>query len=754
MEQPVTQACSLLQTIPATDDAMESSTKSANGVLLAIGPLDRLMPSSPSAIELLDRHVPLSPSALGTLDGQITSSSYGKFLFEQRTRVQKTRMIRQRLEQLHQEASDSVLHESLRQHGLRPPERTPTSVMNNSRVKYLLDRHKQSVFSEFIRRTRIQLPEFVRLLRGESAKDSRPNKALEEPRSSATWNTYRYRSRWQHIVLHGVVPSWKSSFKPQPVAPPNHGSAKRALNVIIKHLRKGQDSNRYLILDIDLLPLLQDVTCSPFGAVQKGDVDLSVDARIIHDLSFPPGESVNDNTEPDREVEVAYDGPEALGNRIMDVAGAFPTLQRMMTGDVNGAFRNIPMSADHVGRFAGTIPELGILIVDLCCPFGWKNSPSSYWIAGAAIGHLYASSGPVWPLQPLAAKVKFDAKTWCDDHVAIEPDIGSRLAEAELALRSAMVTILGPDACNEKKFTSWFQTGRALGLDWDMPAQTVSMPLAKVEKALLRLHTMVGRTKTTRTDLQKLLGSLRHVVTCIRAAAPFFQRVAALARSAPRFGYVTVSDEAKDDLRWFKVIIGIGRLNAIPLARFVCRHEPHYQIQMDASDQGLCALFPARREFLQVKFTPEEQELIHHCNETGDSTFCINVRELLSAVFASLVWGPSWKSSNEESDTHVRFFIDNTSAVAWNNRKSSRNTFAQLLLRIMALCEVQHGFYSTASHVAGVDNIMADAGSRVWLSPSLAITFSNLSSGWSQVQVPDDSRDLSNLWERYCERGL
>jgi hypothetical protein len=154
------------------------------------------------------------------------------------------------------------------------------------------------------------------------------------------------------------------------------------------------------------------------------------------------------------------------------------------------------------------------------------------------------------------------------------------------------------------------------------------------------------------------------VVTCIRAAASFFQWVAALARSAPRFEYAEVSNEAKDDLRWFEVIIRIGRLNAIPMARFVRRHEPHYEIQMDASDQGLCVLFPGRREFLKVKITAEDQELVQHCNETGDSSFCINVRVII-AVFASLVWGSAWKSSVENLDTHVRFSIDNTSAVAW-----------------------------------------------------------------------------------------
>ncbi|KAJ8577195.1 hypothetical protein ON010_g2011 [Phytophthora cinnamomi] len=111
-----------------------------------------------------------------------------------------------------------------------------------------------------------------------------------------------------------------------------------------------------------------------------------------------------------------------------------------------------------------------------------------------------------------------------------------------------MVTVLGPEACNEKKFTSWFEKGRALGLDWHLPAQLVSMPRDKVLKALGRLNDMGSCVRTTRTKLQKLLGSLRHMVTRIRPAAPFFQRVAALTRSAPRYRDVQVSAEAKEDL--------------------------------------------------------------------------------------------------------------------------------------------------------------------------------------------------------------
>ncbi|EGZ20340.1 hypothetical protein PHYSODRAFT_491796 [Phytophthora sojae] len=592
-------------------------------------------------------------------------------------------------------------------HGLKPPKPAPRHVVRNNKMVYILDRHKQAVYSELIRRAGLQPPAFVRLLRGETLLDSRPNKALEIPTAHVSWADYQYQARWKNIVMHGVQPKWCKEFSSQPVPPPNHGSAKRALNTIIKNLRAGQDSNRYLILDIDLLPLLEGVTCSPFGAVQKGEVDLEEDARIIHDLSFPPGSSVNDNTVSDDDIDISYDGAEAISNRIVDVAEIFPKLQRMMTADVNGAFRNIPIAAQYVGRFAGTIPELGILVIDLCCPFGWKISPSSYWVAGAAINHLYANASPEWPGQPVEAQGNFNAK-----------------------------------AC-----------GLCLGLDWDLEALTVSIPPEKVEKAHRRIVAMLNRTKTTRTLLLKLLGSLRHVVTCIRSAAPFFQRVATLARQAPRFGAIGVSEQATGDLRWFDSILAIGRLNGIPLQHFTRRHEPNIDIYMDASDRGLCALFPARKEYLQVQFDAKELALIRSFNDHSANEFCINVRELMSAVFASLVWGHVWADSSDKFDSHIKFWIDNSPAVSWNNRKSSRNSYGQMLLRILGMCEVRYGFYTSAGHIPGINNEMADAGSRVWQSPSLARKFANLSFGWKQVQIPTDCRNLSRLWARYCVLG-
>lgn len=103
----------------------------------------------------------------------------------------------------------------------------------------------------------------------------------------------------------------------------------------------------------------------------------------------------------------------------------------------------------------------------------------------------------------------FDGKAWCDDHNCIEPDIGSRLMEAYISLWSAMIAVLGPASCNGEKFTPWFVSKKALGLEWDLARQTKSMTEQKIQKATRRTMEMLQGEHTTRIKLHQLLGTLR-----------------------------------------------------------------------------------------------------------------------------------------------------------------------------------------------------------------------------------------------------
>ncbi|ETM41473.1 hypothetical protein L914_12751, partial [Phytophthora nicotianae] len=235
----------------------------------------------------------------------------------------------------------------------------------------------------------------------------------------------------------------------------------------------------------------------------------------------------------------------------------------------------------------------------------------------------------------------------------------------------------------EKKFSIWFKEGKPLGLNWNLNALTVSMPPEKMTKALTWIREVIGRERTTRTQLNNLVGSLRHVVTCIRPAASFFQRIAEHARLSSRFGSTSISQEVKPQL------YPDGPIHI----------KVNYHVHMDAGDRGLCVLFPAHKQFFQFEFDNDQQQLIQEFNQTGNNDFGINVRELMSVVYATLRWGRSWKSGDGNPESHVKLWFDNTSAVAWkadvNHNTMQLGAYAVYLWQFGMNCENKGNSYST-----------------------------------------------------------
>jgi hypothetical protein len=158
---------------------------------------------------------------------------------------------------------------------------------------------------------------------------------------------------------------------------------------------------------------------------------------------------------------------------------------------------------------------------------------------------------------------------------------------------------------------------------------------------------------------------------------------------------------------------------------------------MDASDTGLCVLYPAAREFVRVKFDEEERADILR----GEAGFSINVRETLSVAFAAVVWGPQWKFLAQHDPIHVRCWIDNASAVAWVDRHFSKNATGQELIRVVSCAEVQYKIHFSTTHLAGSANIMADQGSRAW-SGGLLTQWTNDMTTWSEQAVPAEFRKI------------
>ncbi|EGZ13874.1 hypothetical protein PHYSODRAFT_510996, partial [Phytophthora sojae] len=367
----------------------------------------------------------------------------------------------------------------------------------------------------------------------------------------------------------------------------------------------------------------------------------------------------------------------------------------ILKGDVKGAYRHLMSIASQVFRMAALVTDLKILLIDLAAPFGWSGSPPFDGLFGRAIR-------------------RYRTLFW---------------------LRMA---VLGPRSINEAKFSNWSTELVALGLLWNTEKRTVSMPADKIAKALQRVNTMIQHQAATTSDLQKLLGSLRHVSTCLRAAKPFYQQLQALAVAAPRFAKVKLSAGAKADLRWFQNILGHGNFAALPLSMFGDLPSSDVELYMDASNMGLAILDPGANKFIQEKFDETETLLIAN-DDTHFNSFSINVREHLCIALALWTWGSSWSSNSSGQMLHVKCWSDNISAVQWSNRLSSKNELSQEINRAIGLAEAYFNLRVSVEHLPGSTN--TTAASRAWTDPYKTV-WTNFSVSWEQTAEPPIFRKL------------
>eukprot|EP00644_Phytophthora_capsici_P005661 jgi/Phyca11/98350/e_gw1.2.607.1 len=573
-----------------------------------------------------------------------------------------------------------------------------------------LDKALQHVLSEFVRRTKIELPEFVELMRGQTTDDYRPNKRMLPDVLRTACCDYEHRDALIAIAEAGVRAPLTHCLPAQLSYPDNHKSAVDRYPVLVRNIRKEQDAGRCLVLDLDILELWPEVHISPFGVVDKGDGDPTTTGRVIHDLSFPERASTNSATDTSRICPPVFEPSDAIAVEILRQKHQHPDSEILLqAGDVSSAFRNVCTHSTSAYLFGGRLTPDNALVIDTSAAFGWAGSPASYGVVGDAIAYIHGSM--CCPYRPAGPFNYY----WADDHINI------------------------------------------LGLVFDSETTTVSMPETKITKARDCVRAALNSPSLGRSHYRSLLGRLRHVATCLRPARPFLQRLTQQERHIRRWQRIEVTEEMQRDLVWWLHILDSPSLNGVPLTYFHTNPAPDIVVEMDASDSGLCALVTADRCCLRYRFTKKERRLVQATKTDSSINFDINYRELLSCAFAVHAWGLLWsqrQSGSSNSPVHVQFRFDNTSAVAWQNKLGSRNPRAQTIIRLLSHWEVQLGLRFSASHIAGVSNRVADSGSRSFSNHSMDLRFHELTRGWSQVTPSLDVPMLEAIWLTISERTL
>ena len=456
------------------------------------------------------------------------------------------------------------------------------------------------------------------------------------------------------------------------------GALKSAKRNCITALRQPEIIDNYLQEEIRYgsvagpfdAPPLPDLHINRFGVIPKSTPGKF---RLITDLSFPLGNSVNDLID-DSEAEVSYAGiPEALAMIMKLGQGAM-----LAKFDIKRAYRLLPVYTLH-RPFLG-MQWKGKFYVDLAIPFGIRSGPKIFTRFGDSLQFLLGSTGGV-----------NNVIHYLDDFLLAGP-ASSLICERNLQTCFSLCEKLGVPIAEDK--TEGPNTEITfLGFTLDSVKQELRLPNEKLLKVRAALSSWDKKKSGTKRELLSLIGLLQHCCQAIVLGRPFLRRLIDRAHSVSDLHhFVKLSQWERDDLQWWFRLL--HSWNGKSLFLFpTWEQAPMCAITSDAAGSIGFAAINGTQWFAGV--WPK-----------GASNINIAVKELIPIVLAANIWGSTW------SRKRIAFKCDNMAVVLVLRQGSCKDRHLAFLLRELSILAVLHSFTFTAVHIPGCRNVQADALSR------------------------------------------
>ena len=438
---------------------------------------------------------------------------------------------------------------------------------------------------------------------------------------------------------------------------------------INKEIRKGAVMGPF-----EVIPFKENVGISPISTRPKKS---SQERRVIIDLSFPPGESVNDGMIKDNYmghyVKLTFPRVDDLALRIYTLGES----AMMFKIDLSRYFRQLPLDPGDYSLIGYIID--GQLYYDKVLPMGMRTAPYIAQRVTNAIRYIHE-------------QYKYFLLNYVDDFLGAE-DKGkaweafhhlTKLLE-QLRVETAPGKIVPPTTRIE-----------FLGVTLDSQKMTMEIPEDKINEITRELKTWLYRTAASRKEVESLVGKLQFLGKCVKPGRVFIARLLNWMKTLRRTGKHSIPQEARKDIAWWGRYI--QEYNGVSIMWMHNIPEPDKVIATDASKTGYGGI--AGQEYFRGKFPQEWQQR--------------NIAELeIRAVMVALkIWGP--KLAGQYFWIHV----DNEAVATVINSGGARDPALQDALREIALIAARHQFIIKAKHISGISNRIPDWLSRWHEQPS------------------------------------
>lgn len=442
---------------------------------------------------------------------------------------------------------------------------------------------------------------------------------------------------------------------------------------------------------------------SPMGAIPK---KLSSTVRIIHDLSFPPGGSVNEGI-PDELCSVQY---MALDDAIRHVVTSGPgTLMAKL--DLKDAYKHIVVHPDDWDLLGLTLFRDGQThyYVDVTLPFGLASAPKIFTDVADALAFIMMEKGASY------------VDHYLDDFFTSGPP-GTDQCTTNMCIML--------DTCHDAQFEVSPSPGKVvwpttviefLGLILDSIRMEIRISESRKQEILQELSSFLARQTCTKRQLLSLIGKLGFASRVVRAGRTFVRRLIELAKSAHSLHHhVRLSVAAKKDIQWWQLFL--PRWNGVSLMPSpTVSTQATLQLYTDACLTGLGAVFGSAWWALSI---PVDLPTL-----LGRP---IAYLELFAVVTAIATFAPRLKGQT------ILLHCDNTVTVSAITSGTCRCPEIMCLVRALFYYCAQHNILVKCHYITSKVNSAADALSRLDLPRFRAV--------WPQAEptptIPEDIRNV------------
>ena len=426
----------------------------------------------------------------------------------------------------------------------------------------------------------------------------------------------------------------------------NHSGARNFAKDIEKYIKKEIGYCAILGPFCDN-PFDDDLVVSPLNSVPKANVE---ERRVILDLSFPQGSSVNDGIDKnfylDKHVELHYPNVDTFIDLIKEKGRFCKIFKR----DLRRAYRQIPIDPKDYNLVG--FSWKGHFFVDRVLPMGLRSSAFICQRVTDAVSFI-------------AKKYEVSVVNYLDDFAGAEV---SDLADVSFCKLKWVLDQCGLEESVEKACTPSFKMN-FLGIWFDTEKMTMEVTPDRLIEIAGLISMWLDKTTASLKEVQSLVGKLNFVASCVRPGRLFISRILNFLREFDNENCILdVSAELKKDLYWWSEFLQI--YNGISILSLQEWTEPDQYMASDAcltGCGGICNGFFFHSTF--PEFILEQN--LH-----------INALELLSVIVCLKLWAKKGQKICIQCDNTVSDFVI--------NQGRTRSRFLQACLReICFICAVR-----------------------------------------------------------------